>query len=213
MRERKVPEAYTREDAIHDVKRRLKISKWFSRAMLAVGLSSGLFIADSPAEGRTADGFALASLVAATVASPLEKLRARKRADETVLLFSLRHSLDSGTEDAATGDFVTVLQQDGEDLAEHRLPDFKAISGNDNFVATISMGPPFLGGVGAAFMARETFTGLVDESHVDQLTRTGETLLAMGALVFALDEFAIHQKTESCVQKINNIDGGMRFVG
>lgn len=187
--------------------------------MFAIGIGSGLVIANTPTDSQDQGAAEKAAAVAGvcTAVAAVERVRAYRSAERTTLDFGFSQAREHGVflnPDLISGIIVTDLKvQDGE-LVENPRLDYRAIAA-DNKIDTILVGiGPFVSSLGVGLIGKwatgETPTS-VDESTVNGLGIFGASMLGGAVAAFITSEHQLAKKNDACLQRIENIEGGLNF--
>lgn len=216
---REFGESLTRQEAEAQINRRLKISRWFTRAMFAVGIGSGLVIANTPADSQDQGAAESAVIVAGvgTAAAAVERVRAYRSARKTILNFGLSQATEHGVftnPDLITGLVVTDLKVEDGDLIEEPRLDYRAIAADNKPDTMATAIGPFIGSLGVGTIgkwATGEIPASVDESTVNGLGLIGVSMLGGAVAAFITSEHQLAKKNEAYTRQIENIEGGLSF--
>lgn len=180
--------------------------------MLAAGLGSGLFIANTAnADAKAQNGVAADVAIAAVGLAAAEKFLAHRSTNRTVRRFAVDRANEVGRNTIETGETITLVSIVGGTIGEKKVYDPDATPVPAISVLTAALNPMF------GYISTATAVRIVQEAGV---TSTGTEIAGgafagmvavLGGMAQTMDNHMMRNHEVSCHARIDNIDGGMRL--
>ncbi len=197
------PEMLTREKAEQIISRRFKVSKWFTRVMLATGLGCGLGLGSLPANSDITDSAMFGVMTAAALAAPLERSRANKSAENVILDYAVARDVSD------TGYWITKVKIEDGILNEQYQFDYRAANRMNNLGTALNGIAIFIGGIGTSLLIREVPVHEAVRSMEANTHTLGGVFTAVSTVIIMLDTLDVNKQAQAYAQRLKNIEGGM----
>lgn len=193
-------------EAKAQIKNRHKVSRWFGRTMLAVGMGSGLLLAHgATTNNATETNAALGLILGSAGVGVAENLAAKKAMANTETDFRYLHSHDSGMTR------TQVVLSNGT-ITDTQYIDYRSMSRFERLSPVLQGAGDAAAGFGTLLASGASWAERAPIPNQGTTLSLGVGMLAVGAASYFLGEMVDSQAVNSSLRRIDNMEHGLTMV-